>query len=185
MATSEAAGGCFIISWVSIVIEAHQAGLGDRRRHRVEAVEPARIGNELRPLDFEHAPDRLPGQLWMRMLFGVGDAFIEQPSVQAVVALEPQPPREEALADKPARTRGAVAMNAMPALMNGTFSPYCSVMRVFNMKFFRVAPSTRLFNPRSQTQTPRRAGNVIHFISSKPTSCMKTVSLESFRRLEP
>jgi hypothetical protein len=90
----------------------------------VEAVEPARIGNELRPLDFEHAPDRLPGQLWMRMLFGVGDAFIEQPSVQAVVALEPQPPREEALADKPARTRGAVAMNAMPALMNGTFSPY-------------------------------------------------------------
>ena len=33
-----------------------------------------------------------------------------------------------------ARTRGAVAMNAMPALMNGTFSPYCSVIRVFNMK---------------------------------------------------
>jgi hypothetical protein len=31
-------------------------------------------------------------------------------------------------------TRGVVAMNAMPALMNGTFSPYCSVMRVFNMK---------------------------------------------------
>jgi hypothetical protein len=29
-------------------------------------------------------------------------------------------------------------MNAMPALMNGTLSPYCSVMRVFNMKFFRV-----------------------------------------------
>jgi hypothetical protein len=26
-------------------------------------------------------------------------------------------------------------MNAMPALMKGTFSPYCSVMRVFNMKF--------------------------------------------------
>jgi hypothetical protein len=36
-----------------------------------------------------------------------------------------------------ARTRGAVAMNAMPALMNGTFSPYCSVMRVFNMGLFR------------------------------------------------
>jgi len=30
-------------------------------------------------------------------------------------------------------------MNAMPALMNGTFSPYCSVMRVFNIVFFRVA----------------------------------------------
>jgi hypothetical protein len=26
----------------------------------------------------------------------------------------------------------------MPALMNGTFNPYCSVMRVFNMEFFRA-----------------------------------------------
>jgi hypothetical protein len=41
-----------------------------------------------------------------------------------------------------ARARGAVAMNAMPALMNGTFSPYCSVMRVFNMK---VLPCCALF----------------------------------------
>jgi hypothetical protein len=39
-----------------------------------------------------------------------------------------------------ARTRGAVAMNAMPALINGTFSPYCSVMRVLNMKFTSSAP---------------------------------------------
>jgi hypothetical protein len=31
-----------------------------------------------------------------------------------------------------------VATKAMPALMNGTFSPYCSLMRVFNMEFFRV-----------------------------------------------
>jgi hypothetical protein len=29
-------------------------------------------------------------------------------------------------------------MKAMPALMNGTFSPYCSVMRVFNIEFFLV-----------------------------------------------
>jgi hypothetical protein len=36
------------------------------------------------------------------------------------------------------RTRGVVAMKAMPALMNGTFSPYCSVMRVFNIEFFLV-----------------------------------------------
>src|SRR5215831_7130313 len=42
----------------------------------------------------------------------------------------PIPPAEHT-----ARTRGAVAMNAIPALMNGTFSPYCSVMRVVNMKF--------------------------------------------------
>jgi hypothetical protein len=37
-----------------------------------------------------------------------------------------------------ARTRGAVAMKAMPALMNGTFNPYWSVMRVFNMEFVSV-----------------------------------------------
>jgi hypothetical protein len=37
-----------------------------------------------------------------------------------------------------ARASGAVAMNAMPALMNGTFTPYCSVMRVFSIEFFLV-----------------------------------------------
>ena len=42
-----------------------------------------------------------------------------------------------------------------PALMNGTFSPYCSVMRVFNMKFFRVALSTRLFFTNSNSTTCR------------------------------
>ena len=31
-----------------------------------------------------------------------------------------------------------MAINAMPALMNGSFSPYCSVMRVFNIEFFLV-----------------------------------------------
>src|SRR5580704_7062336 len=35
---------------VFVVIEAHQAGLRHRRLHRVESVEPAGIGNELRPL---------------------------------------------------------------------------------------------------------------------------------------
>jgi hypothetical protein len=29
-------------------------------------------------------------------------------------------------------------MKAKPALMNGTFSPYCSVMRVFNIEVFLV-----------------------------------------------
>ena len=32
------------------------------------------------------------------MRFGVGDAFVEQPGVQLVIALEPQTRREEALA---------------------------------------------------------------------------------------
>ena len=86
---------------VLVVVEAHQAGLRDRCRHRVESVEPAGIGNELRPLRLEHLPDRLFGQLRMAMRLGVGDAFVEQPGVQLVEGFEPQPRREEALADKP------------------------------------------------------------------------------------
>src|SRR5258708_9006598 len=58
---------------VLVVVEAHQAGLRDRCRHRVESVEPTGIGNELRPFGFEHLPDRLCGQLRMPMRLGVGD----------------------------------------------------------------------------------------------------------------
>src|SRR3954471_6470009 len=70
-----------------IVVEAHQAGLGDRRWHRVEAIEPAGIRNELRPLGLERLPDCLLGQLRMAMRLGVGDAFIEQPCVHLVYVL--------------------------------------------------------------------------------------------------
>ncbi|MEA2907485.1 MAG: hypothetical protein QOI12_4872 [Alphaproteobacteria bacterium] len=83
---------------VFVVVEAHQAGLGDRCRHCVEAVEPARIGHQLGTLGLEHLPDRLLGQLRMAMRLGVGDAFVEQPGVQFVKVLEPQPRREEAFA---------------------------------------------------------------------------------------
>src|ERR1700732_1374637 len=86
---------------VSIVVEAHQAGLRDRCWHRVESIEPAGIGNELRPLRLEHLPDRLLGQLRMGMRLGVGDAFIEQPGVQLVKILEPQTRCEEPLTDEP------------------------------------------------------------------------------------
>ena len=57
-----------------------------------------RYGNELRPLLLEHLPDRPLRSLGMGVRLGVSDAFVEQPSVQLVVALEPQPRREEALA---------------------------------------------------------------------------------------
>ena len=86
---------------VSVVVEAHQAGLRDRRRHCMEAVEPAGIRNELRPLRLKHLPDRLVGQLWMAMCLGVGDAPVGEPSVHLIVGFEPQPGREEPLADQP------------------------------------------------------------------------------------
>src|SRR6266700_1402682 len=86
---------------VLVVVEAHQAGLRDRCRHRMESIEPAGIRNELRSLRLEYLPDRLFGQLRMVMRLGVGDAFIEQPRVHLVIGLEPQPWCEEALTDEP------------------------------------------------------------------------------------
>src|SRR6185437_2719910 len=63
----------------------------------MEPVEAAAIGNELGPLLLEHLPDRLVGPLGMAVRLGPGDAFVHEPGVQLVVALEPQPRREEAL----------------------------------------------------------------------------------------
>ena len=76
---------------VLVVVEANQTGLRDRCRHRMEAVEPAGIGNELGAFGFEHLPDRLIGQLRMAMSLGVGDAFVEQPGVYPITSPSTQP----------------------------------------------------------------------------------------------
>ena len=65
--TTDGTGGYRVL----VVVEADQAGLRDRSRHRVEAVEPAGIRNELRSLRLEHFPDRLLSQLRMAMYLGV------------------------------------------------------------------------------------------------------------------
>jgi hypothetical protein len=95
--TSDRTGG----HRVFVVVETHQAGLRDRSGHGMEAVEPAGIGNKLWPLRLEHLPDRLLGQLRMAMCLGVGDAFVGEPGVELVIVFEPQPRREEPLADEP------------------------------------------------------------------------------------
>src|ERR1700679_1805756 len=69
----------------------------------MEPVEAAAIGNELGPLLLEHLPDRPLGPLGMAVRLGPGDAFVHEPGVQLVVALEPQPRREEALTHEPDR----------------------------------------------------------------------------------
>jgi hypothetical protein len=66
----------------------------------VEAVEAAAIGNKLRPLLFEDLPDRLLRPLGVGVRFRPGEALVENPGVQFVVALEPQPRREEAFANQ-------------------------------------------------------------------------------------
>ena len=63
----------------------------------MEAVEPAAIRHEAWAFVLEHLPARALLELGMRVGFGVDDALIEQPAVQLVVALHPQPRREEAL----------------------------------------------------------------------------------------
>jgi hypothetical protein len=83
---------------VFVVVEPDQAGLRHRGRQGVEPVEAATIGNELRPLFLEHLPDRPFRKFRMGMRLSPGNAFVHQPGVQLVIALDPQARREEALA---------------------------------------------------------------------------------------
>ena len=70
----------------------------------METIEAARIGNELWTFRLEHVPDCLLGQFRMSMCLGVSDALIREPGIQIFIVFEPQPRREEALADKPDRS---------------------------------------------------------------------------------
>jgi hypothetical protein len=67
----------------------------------MESVEATAIGNELRALLLERVPDRLLAPLGMGVRSGPGEAFVDEPSVQILVALEPKPRYEEARAHQP------------------------------------------------------------------------------------
>ena len=64
----------------------------------MESVEATPIGNELGTLFLEDLPDRSIGLFGMGMRLGPGDAFVHEPGVQLVIALDAQARREEALA---------------------------------------------------------------------------------------
>lgn len=83
---------------VFVVVEAHQAGLGDGDRQRMEPVEGTAIRHQRTALFLEHLADRPPGLLDMAMRLGPGDATVEQPGIQFVIGPEAQPRREEAFA---------------------------------------------------------------------------------------
>src|SRR3954451_25286657 len=83
---------------VAVVVEAHQAGLGHRGRYGMEPVKPPGIAHQARPLRLEDLPDRLLALFRMTVRPGMGNAFVEQPGVQFVVARHPQPWAEEPLA---------------------------------------------------------------------------------------
>src|SRR5690242_17716662 len=67
----------------------------------MESIKPAGIGYKVWPLRLVDFPDGPIAELRMTMRLGVSHTLVEQPSVQLIVALEPQPWRKEALADKP------------------------------------------------------------------------------------
>src|SRR6188472_1092680 len=52
---------------VAVIVEPHEAGLRDRSRHRMEAIEAARIGHERRPLGLKGLPDGPIPELGMAM----------------------------------------------------------------------------------------------------------------------
>ncbi len=66
----------------------------------MESVEAAAIGNELRPLVLEHLPDCSLALFGMGVRLGPDDAFVDEPAIRLVVAPDPQPRREEALANE-------------------------------------------------------------------------------------
>ena len=67
---------------VFVVVEAHQAGLRDRRLRRVEPVEWPSNLHQLRPLASQACQIVRSARFGMLVRFGVGDASAEQPGVQ-------------------------------------------------------------------------------------------------------
>src|SRR5690606_907334 len=67
----------------------------------MEAVESTGIGNQAWPLGLERLPDGLVAELGMPVRLGIGQAPVEQPGVELVIALDPQPRAEEAFAHQP------------------------------------------------------------------------------------
>ncbi|MNI29735.1 hypothetical protein D3C73_835580 [compost metagenome] len=85
---------------VFVVVEADRAGLRHRGRNTVEAIKWPDITHEANALGLEHLPDGLSRLFGMAMSLGIGNAFVEQPGIQFLQALDPQARREEALAHK-------------------------------------------------------------------------------------
>ncbi len=86
---------------VFLPVEPDRAGLRDRVRHTVEAVEGTGVAHQMRPLRFEHLPDDLAGLFGMPVGLGMDHALVEQPGVELVEAPDPQARDEEPLPGQP------------------------------------------------------------------------------------
>lgn len=73
---------------ILVVVEADEASLADRGLNSMEAIELARVSDQIGSLFLEDVPDRA---LWLIDMFvgtGVIDAFVQQPPVQLPIGLE-------------------------------------------------------------------------------------------------
>ena len=80
---------------VTVLVEPHEAGLGDGGRDGMESVKRSDIRDQARPLGLEHLPDRLVRNVGVPVRLGVGDASVLQPSVQLRIGSELRPRHEE------------------------------------------------------------------------------------------
>ena len=67
----------------------------------METIEAAPVFHQARPLLLEDIPDRSLRKFGMPVGAGMGDALVQQPGVQLLIAVHPQPGREEALPHQP------------------------------------------------------------------------------------
>lgn len=84
------------IDRVTVLVEPHEAGLGDGGRDCMEAIERADIGYKARTLGFEHLPNRGARNVGVPVSLGIGDAPILEPGVQLCIGSELRPRHEEA-----------------------------------------------------------------------------------------
>jgi hypothetical protein len=84
---------------VAVLVEAHEAGLGHRRRDGVESIERTDIRHQARPLLFEHLPDRLVRNVGVPVRLGIGNAPVPEPGIQLGKGFELRPRHEEPSAE--------------------------------------------------------------------------------------
>ena len=80
---------------VAVLVEAHEAGLGDGRRDGMKAVERTDIGHKARTLFLEHLPDRLVRNVGVPVHLGMSDASVLEPGVELRIGSELRPRDEE------------------------------------------------------------------------------------------
>src|ERR1700737_4036445 len=85
---------------VFVGVEPHKAGLRYRSRSRMESVESPGHLHKGAAFILEDLPHCPICDLRMFVDLGIGNTLVEEPAVQLIQALHPEPRREEALADK-------------------------------------------------------------------------------------